>query len=234
MGTRWTPLAVLIAVAAAVLAGAGVVAVAAHEDDDDRPAVEALGGDEVTTTITLPPTTTSTTAAPPETTTTSPPTTTGRTTTTRRTATTARPTTTARPGATTTTTPTGTRTLCMAEQIEVSGRPERLDYPAGQPVTLRTTIRNRSSSPCTYRGYSVTMTFLTLAGSPIIGSSVVSDDIEDQTFAPGQSITHTATWDPRNCPTPPCTMPAPGIYSTESVWSFSGGRYSATQDFVVR
>ena len=232
MGTRWTPVAALIAVAAAVLAVAGVVAVAAHEDDDDRPAVEALGDPEVTTTVSLPPITTSTTAAPPETTSTSsPPTTTGRTTTTRRTATTARPTTTARPA---TTTPTGTGTLCMAEQIEVSGRPERLDYPAGQPVTLRTTIRNRSSSPCSYRGYTVTMTFLTLAGAPIIGSSVVADDIENRTFAPGQSITHSATWEPRNCPTPPCTPPAPGIYSTESVWSFSGGRYSATQDFVLR
>ena len=229
MGTGWTPFAALIAVAAVLLAAAGVVAAVAHEDEER--AAEVLGEPEVTTTLTLPATTTSTTAAPPETTTSSPPTTTGRTTTTRRTGTTVRPTTTSRPA---TTTPTGTPQLCTAGQIDISGRPERLDYPAGQPVTLRTTIRNRSSSPCSYQGYAVTMTFLAPGGATIIASSVVADDIEARTFAPGESLTHSATWDPRTCPTPPCAPPAPGIYSTESVWSFSGGRYSATQDFVLR
>ena len=233
MGARLTPLAVFVAVLAAVLAGAGVVSAVVYEDDDDRPSAAALDVAEVTTTttsVTLPETTTSTTAAPPETTTSSPPTTTARTTTTRRTTTT-----TVRRTTTTTTTATGSPALCAAEQIEVSGRPERLEYRAGQPVTLRTTIRNRSSSPCSYRGYSVTMTFLDRpSGATIIASSVVADDREDRPFAPGASLSHSATWDPGRCPTPPCTPPEPGIYSTQADWRFSGGRYTTTQDFVLR
>ncbi|HEX2047888.1 MAG TPA: hypothetical protein VHF27_08990 [Acidimicrobiales bacterium] len=236
MGTRWTPFTALIALAAAVLGVAGIVAAAAH-DDDGPPAREALVGGEVTTTVTaVPDTTTSTTAAPPETTTTSPPTTTGRTTTTtttRRTTTTtsARPTTTTRPA---TPAPPGARPLCAAEQIELTGGPERLDYRAGQPVTLRTAIRNRSSSPCFYRGYTVTMTFLDPGGAAIIASSVVADDLEDRQFAPGERLSHSATWDPGRCPSPPCATPAPGIYSTQAAWSFSGGRYTVTRDFVLR
>lgn len=221
-----------LGIAALLLAGAGIAAAATYEDDDDRPASEALGDPEVTTTLTLAPTTTSTTALP-ETTTSSPPTTTGQTTTTRRTATTARPaaTTTSRPG---TIAPPGDRPPCLAEQIELSGAPERLSYQAGRPVTLRTTIRNRSSSPCFYRGYTVTMTFLAPGGATIIGSSVVADDLEDRQFAPGEILAHSATWDPQKCPTPPCATPAPGIYSTQADWSFSGGRYTITRDFVLR
>ena len=231
MGARWTPFTALVAVLAAVLAAAGVVAVAAHEDDDERPVTEALEGD-VTTTVAEPAPTAPTTTAPPETTTSEPPTTTGRTSTTRRTTTTAaRPNTTVRR---TTTVPDDSRPLCAAEQIALTGAPERLDYQAGQPVTLRTSIRNRSSSPCYYRGYTVTMTFLDPGGATIIASAVHADDIDDRPFVPGQTISHSATWDPRACPTPPCAQPAAGIYSTEAVWSFSGGRYTATRDFVLR
>lgn len=231
MGTRWTPLAALIAVAAAVLAAAGVVAVAAHEDDDDRPAVEALGDPEVTTTITLPPTTTSILDAPAPTTT-SPPTTVGRTTTTRggATSTTRRTTTTRAPATPTTSTP----PLCLADQIDISGRPDRLSYPAGQPVTVSATIRNRSSAPCYYRGYTVEIRFLDPAGQQIIGQVAHADDLDFQTFAPGQSITHTATWEPlRHCTPPPCAPPRPDIYSIQAIWSFSGGRYTATQQYVL-
>ena len=234
MGTRWTPLAVLVAVASVVLVGIGVVAVVAHEDDDDRPATEAVIGGDVTTTITvLPDTTTSTTAPLPETTTTSPPTTVARTTTTRAgatTPTTRRPTTTRAP----TTSTTSAQPLCAADQIDISGRPDRLSYPAGQPVSMSTTIRNRSLAPCFYRGYTVEMRFLDPGGRTIIAQVVHADDRDHQTFAPGQSITHTATWDPaRQCVAPPCTPPRPDIYSVQAIWSFSGGRYTALQQYVL-
>ena len=232
MGARWTPLAALVAVLAALLAAAGVVSAVAYEDDDDSVA-EARGGAEVTTTttVTIPEATTSTTVLPPETTTTSPPTTTPRTTTTRRTTTT----TTRR--TTTTAAPRGPAAVCAADQIDVSGRPERLDYRAGQPVTVRTTIRNRSASPCSYNGYTVTITFVDPGGAPIVASSVIADDFEVRTFAPGATFSHSATWEPSEAcvgPTRPCPTPAAGIYSTQTVWGFSGGRYTATQDFVLR
>lgn len=217
----------LLGVAAFLLAGVGVGAVIAHDEGSDR----EQGAPVVTTTTVVLETTTSTTSTTlvPVPATTAPPTTAvARTTTTRVTSTTVRPTTTARP--TTTTAP--VRPLCAAEQMEI-----RIalgtSYPAGQPVRMSTTLRNRSSTPCYYRGYTVTMTFLDPGGRTLVGQAVHADDIEDRAFAPGQQITHDATWDPRICDTPPCSQP-PGIYSVSADWSFSGGRYGATQQFVVR
>ena len=229
-------MAVFVAVASAVLLAAGVVGVVAHEDDDeDRTATEALVGGDVTTTITsLPDTTTTSTTEVAASTTTSPPTTAGRTTTTRTgvttTPTTRRTTTTRAPATSTTSTP----PLCAADQIDISGRPDRLSYPAGQPVSMSTTIRNRSSAPCYYRGYNVEMRFLDPDGRTIVAQVVHADDRDFQTFAPGQSITHTATWDPaRQCVAAPCPPPRPDIYSTQAIWSFSGGRYTASQQYVL-
>lgn len=220
----------IIGALALVLAGAGVGAVIAHDEDDGEQALP-----EVTTTTTtfVLDTTTTTTIPTVETTIAATTTTgrTGRTTTTRGTSTTVRPTTTTRPTAPTNTTAPG-RPLCAAEQMEII-----LDigtsYPPGQPVRMATTLRNRSSTPCFYRGYTVMMTFLDPGGRTLIGSAVHADDIEDRAFAPGQRITHDVTWDPRVCPTPPCSQP-PGIYEVTADWSFSGGRYGARQQFIVR
>ncbi len=234
MGTRWTPLAVLIGVAAAVLAGAGVVAAVAHEDD--RTVTEAVQGGASSTTTTEPPVTTSTTAlvvpAPADTTTIAPAPTTARATTTTRPprTTTTRATTPTTAGGTP---PTSSPPVCAVGQIDVSVRPESDRYLAGQPVTAVSTIRNRSSSPCFYRGYNVTFTFRDPSLDVLVGSTVQADDIDFRQFAPGQSITHTATWDPSKCTTAPCPDPAPGIYSVAASWSFSGGRYGGTRQFVV-
>ena len=211
--------------AAVILAGAGVVAAVAHDGDDDRPVNETVLGDDGTTTTSFPESTTSTTASPGATTTSSPPTTAAGS------STTARPTTTVRPGTTTTrraaVTTTAPLQLCQAEQIDISAAPESLSYPAGQPVTMRTTLRNRSTTPCFYRGYSVTLRFLDRNKGQITSSAVNVPADVDRTFAPGQSLTHTATWTP-------ATPPPPGIYQVEATWSFSGGRYGATQDYVLR
>ena len=217
----------LLGALALVLAAVGVGAVIAHDEDDD----EQVAAEATTTTTVVLDTTTSTTEVPVSTTT-SPPTTTrtGRTTTTRATSpTTARPTTTTRPGSVTTV---AGRPLCAAEQIDIS-LSLATSYPPGQPVRMETTLRNKSSTPCFYRGYSVTMTFLDMGGATLVGSGVVADDIEDRAFSPGQRITHDATWDPKVCQTPPCTQP-PGVYAVTADWSFSGGRYGARQEFLVR
>lgn len=221
-------MAAILAVAAAVLAAAGVVAAFAH--DDGKGPVTAAPGSTVTTTTSAPEpqTTTTTTSAPPGTTTTSPPTTVGRTTTTRRTTTTtARPTTTtAAPGPTGTTSPPATAVLCTPNQIDISVAPNSRSIPAGQPVTLQTTIRNRSSDPCFYRGYTVTMTFLDPNGNVIMSQAAHADDVQFRPFSPGQALSHTATWTPS-------APPPPGIYSVTADWSFSGGRYGATQQYVL-
>ena len=211
---------------ALVLAGVGVGAAIVHDDDDG----EQVSSDLTTTTTIVLDTTTSTTLDPLSTTTSPPTTAARRTTTTRGTSTTVRPTTTTRPGSTLTTV--AGRPLCAAEQIDISIA-VATSYPAGQPVRMETTLRNKSSTPCYYRGYDVAMTFLDPGGRTLVGQAVHADAFEDAAFAPGQRITHDATWDPRVCPTPPCTQP-PGTYEATAEWSFSGGRYGARQQFIVR
>jgi hypothetical protein len=221
---------VLLALASVLLAGAGAVAVAVHEDDDDRQVAEGPAPDDLTTTTSGLATTTSTTAAAAATTTSSPTTTAGATSTTTPRATTTVRTNTTRPQTTTT----APLELCVAEQIDISAAPESLSYPAGQPVTMRTTLRNRSSTPCFYRGYDVTMRFFDPARRLLTNATAGVPPDVDRTFAPGQTLTHTATWNPANCPAPPCATPPAGIYSVVVSWSFSGGAYGATQDFVLR
>jgi hypothetical protein len=226
---------VIIAVVAVVLAGAGVVAAVAH--DEGRPAASVRGVSVPTTTTAPEPatTTTSTTAAPDAATTTAPATTVGRTTTTRRTTTTTirPPTPTTAPAPTGTTNPPATAVLCTPDQIDINVVPTSKRVTAGQPVALQTTIRNRSSEPCFYRGYTVTMTFLDPKGSVIIAPAEHADDVQFRQFSPGQALSTSATWDPSRCASPPCAPPAPGIYSVSAEWSFSGGRYGATQQFEV-
>ena len=221
----------LVAVAAVLLGGAGVVAVMVHEEGGGRQVTEAFAPDDVTTTTSVPETATTTSTTTEGATTTSSPPTTGATT-----ATTLRPTTTVRPPATARpqTTTTAPLELCAADQIDIRAVTDSLSYPAGQPVRLTSTIRNRSSTPCFYRGYDLTLTFFDPAGRTLLSSKFHADDIGDRPFAPGQSLTHTAVWDYRTCQTPPCRLPPPGIYSVAASWSFSGGRYGATMDFVVR
>ena len=224
----------LVGVLALLLGGAGVVAVVVHDDDDDRRVSEAVVGDVTTTTsTTVLETATSTSAVPAAPSTSSPPTTAGRS------ARTAAPPTTARPPTNTTARPQTTTTspdllLCAAEQIDISAGTDSLSYPAGRPVTMTTTIRNRSSAPCFYRGYSVTLSFLDPVGRPLASTEVNGDSSSDRRFAPGARLSHTLTWDPAACPTAPCATPAPGFYSVAASWSFSGGTYAATMQFVLR
>ena len=231
-------MAAVLGVLALVLAGAGVVAAVVHEDDDAPQVTELAGGDQATTTSTaeVPASTTTPTTADTATTTTSPATSTSvpRTTTTRPRSTS----TTVRRSTTTTTRATPPSTadpapLCQPDQIDISTMPSSNSYPAGQPVAATSTIRNRSASPCFYRGYNVEFVFRTPAGGTILGSVVHADDVAPRPFAPGQAISHSAAWNPAACGMPTCPTPAPGIYSVEGTWSFSGGKYSALRQFVL-
>ena len=228
-----------LGLAAAVLAVAGLLAVVTHDDDDGRTA--AAVGDPSVTTSSLPELPTSTTEPPPAVTTTlapgppatsTPTTTAGRTTTTRAPRTTAAPSTTAPPRTATPTT--AARPQCANGQIDLSASIDNTRATAGQPVTFTTTIRNQSQSTCYYQGYDYQTVFRAPNGATLVGSNVHADALAPRPFAPGQSLTHSATWDPRTqCGQPSCPPPESGIYSVTAVWLFSGGRYQAFQQFVI-
>lgn len=225
-----------LGLAAAVLAVAGLVAAVTVDDDGDDGRTAAAIGQAPATTSTVPPLTTSTSAPPAETTTTAAPSPSTTTTASRRTTTT----TARRTGGTTattaprTTTPTTTaRPLCAASQIELAASTNNSRATSGQPVTLTSTIRNKSTFPCFYTGYEFRTEFRDPLGAPLVGSVIHADAVEPAPFNPGQSLSHSATWDPQACQQSPCPAPGAGIYSATATWSFSGGTYRAMQQFVV-
>lgn len=224
-----------LGLAAAVLAVAGLVAAVTVDDDDDDGRTAAAIGQAPATTSTFPALTTSTSALPAETTTTAAPSPSTTTASRRTTTTTVR-----RTGGTTATTaprittPTTTaRPLCAASQIELTASTNNSRATSGQPVTLTSTIRNKSTFPCFYTGYEFRTEFRDPLGAPLVGSVIHADAVEPAPFNPGQSLSHSATWDPQACQQSPCSAPGAGIYSATATWSFSGGTYRAMQQFVV-
>ena len=221
----------MLLVVAVVLAGAGVVAAAVHDGGGSSTSTAARATTsalpDAGPTSTTEATTTTSTAAPASTTTSTPPSTAaGRGTTT----------TTGRPGATTTTTkapaaPTTTaaasaKPACTSAQIEVTASSDQASYLPSQTVTITSSIRNRSSSTCYYPGWNFGVAFTDKAGSPYGGQSLVSDVLEDTPLAAGQSITHTATWDHRQCPVAiTCGALPAGSYTATVTWVFPGGPY---------
>lgn len=217
-------------VIAVVLAGTGVVAAAVHDDGGTststaaRATTAAVPSDNATSTTEAVTTTTST-VAPAATSTSTPPTTArrGTTTTTRRPA---GPTTTAAPGATATSTTVSAKPACTSAQIEVTAASDQASYLPSQTATISSTIRNRSSSTCYYLGYNFGVAFTDKAGATYGGQSLVSDVLEDTPLAPGQRITHTVTWDHRQCPvTITCGALPAGAYTATVTWVFPGGPY---------
>jgi hypothetical protein len=223
-------------VCAVVLAGAGIVAAAVH-DDGGKPLAAS-----VPTTTVVPPGETSTSVVPGGATTTSnapapastsiPPTTARRTTTTVTGRTTVAPATTVRPATTSTTA--NAKPPCTAAQIEVTAATDQASYLPAQPVTLTSSIRNRSSSPCYYLGYTFGVAFTDANGSPYGGTSLVADVLEDTPLAPGQRLTHTTPWDHRQCPVTITCGPLPsGTYTGTVTWVFPGGPYVRTVPIVL-
>jgi hypothetical protein len=217
-----------LGIAAVLLAGAGIAAAATHDDDDDGGGTPTALEQPSTTTSVLPPDTSTTIEV---TTTSAPPTTVGATTTTRRGATT----TTTRQGAITTRPPapttTGAITACTAAQIEVAVTTDKASYAQDERVNIRSTLRNRSSSICTYTNYGFTATILSPAGATITSFTRPGDTSATAMLGPGQQHEATVSWDRVSCAPPFCTQSTPGTYSVAARWEFAGGPYTARRPF---
>jgi hypothetical protein len=100
-------------------------------------------------------------------------------------------------------------------------------------VTVTSTVRNRSSTTCSYASYTFGSSFKDPAGRPLTGSGLVADAFADTPFVPGQTFHHSATWDQRSCPEPTCGQAAPGTYSVVVTWGFPGGPYAVTLSFAL-
>ncbi len=211
--------AVLVGLAALVVAGAGVVVAATREPASD---VVAVGPTSTTPTSTIPSSTTSTVVGV---TTTALPATTARP---------ASPTTTARPATTTTAkppAPTTTSTArpgvaCTPAQVAVAITTDRPRYGPGQPVHATSTLRNKSSSACTYNGYTFSAAFLDAAGAPVFPvSTLVADSFADVLLQPGQVLSNNGDWDHRSAPA--------GVYTAKGTWVFAGFTYDVTTTLIL-
>lgn len=225
----------MLFVIAVVLAGSGIVAAAVHDDGGTSATstVATTVPPPSETTTTTAPTATTTTAAPGATTTSTPG---AATTTTRRaaTTTTTRRTTTTTAAAGPTSTSVAAKPLCTAAQIEVTAATDQASYLPSQTVTVNSTIRNRSGSTCYYTGYNFGVAFADSAGQAYGGQSLVADVLEATPVAPGERITHSVTWDHRQCPVAiTCGALPAGSYSAKVTWVFPGGPYERTVAIVL-
>jgi cytoskeletal protein RodZ len=209
---------VAMGLAALLLAGTGIGVAATRDPGDDTAAgsPSPVPPAEVTTTSTEPaPTTTST-----------PPTTVAvtTTTTTRRVTTTVARATTTKPS--TTTTATAAVATCGAASIAVTIATDRPSYGPGEEVKVTSTLRNKSSVTCTYNGYGFTTSFRDEAGHTFGGTRVIADSFADVPFPPGQTITHTGTWDHLGSP--------PGVYTAVGTWNFGTATAEVTVTLNLR
>ena len=207
-----------LGIAALILVVAGIAAAATYEDDDDTPAAIEQ---PATTTSSLPEATTttlspSTTAAPASTTTTRA----GATTPTRRGATT--PTT--RVAATTTTT--APIAACTTPQIEAAVTTDKASYAIGEPVKIHSTLRNRSTTTCTYPSFVFSATILSPGGATITGFNRQGDAAG--ALGSGQAAEAFVTWERIACTSDICPPNTPGDYTVSVTWNFPGGPYTAT------
>ncbi len=171
----------------------------------------------------------STTTIPPETSTTQ---VAAQTTTTRRVTTTVvRPTSTTRAPTTTTT---ATLRDCTAAQIEVTATTDKRSYAPTEQVKLESTLRNRSSTACSYVGYTFQATFADPGGRRIIESTTVADERTPRPLVPGAVLTGSVPFDQGACQQQPCPPLTRGTgYSVTAVWGFPGGPYLASATFAL-
>lgn len=177
------------------------------------------------TSSTGPPTTTTVlvtaTSTPPSTRATSPPTTARRATTTAP-----------RAASSTSTTPPASSS-CTPAQIAVTVDTDRATYGPGQEVKITSTLRNRSPSSCLYNGYVFGSAFRNAAGDTFPGVSVIADSFADVPLRPGETISHSASWDHRLCPEPGCGPMPPGPYTAIVTWNFASSAYELTTAFML-
>ena len=212
-----------LGLAALILAGAGIAAAATYEDDDDTPlALEQPAPTtsssvlDTTTTVAV----TSSTTTPAATTTTA-----GATTTTRRGATT----TTTRAGATTTTT--APVAACTPGQMEPAVTTDKASYAIGEPVKIHSTLRNRSTTTCTYPSFVFAATILSPGGATVTGFTRQNDS--PGAVGAGQANEAFVTWERVACTSDICPPNTPGEYTVSATWNFPGGPYTVTRKIAL-
>ena len=214
---------VALGLAASLLAGTGIAVAAGREGSDETvaPTPTTTVQPVDTTSSTVPDIIITTTTTAPVIVTSTPPS--SRVT---STLTTVRP-----PTAPTTTT--GAIAFCKPAQIDVTIITDQPSYSAGQEVKATSTLRNKSSDTCFYNGYGFTSAFKDTTGKTFIGPSVVADSFADVPMRPGQTITHSGTWDQRLCSGTGCGRAPAGAYIAAATWNFAASTYEATVGFVV-
>lgn len=227
----------VLALAALLIGGAGVATAVNRGTDDDRsPTADGLaaGGEQPTTTTSsvVEPTTTTTIAAPAVTTTA--PTRPASTTTTRR----STATTTRAPASTTTTRPMATTSgpatpRCTPDHLVAAISVDRHSYTVAQPVQVTSTLRNRSSTPCFYNGWRAGLSFKNDAGTMYGGVQVIADSFADVALRPGETLTHTGSWDHRACPEPGCGPLPAGPYYATVTWNIAGHTYDVLTSLIL-
>ena len=224
---------VALGLAALGLAGAGIAVAATRDDSDDTAAQGPPTTTEQpadTTSSTVPDTTTTVpvivTSTPPSSRVTSTPTTARRGNTTVPRVTTTRP-----PVSPTTTT--SAVPSCKPANIEVTITTNRPSYTAGQEVTMTSRLRNKSAETCFYNGYAFTSAFKHEDGRTIVGQSVIADSFADVPLRPGQTITHSGSWDQRLCGEPACVRAPAGPYTAAATWNFAASTYDVWTTFNV-
>lgn len=228
---------VVLALAALLIGGAGVgVAVDRASDDGSSTGAGRTAAPASTTTSSfIEQATTTTTEAPAAvTSTTAGPSRSATTSTTRRPATT-----TTRRGATTTTTraapPTSASAApaCTPDHLMAVIATDRPSYTPTQVVQVTSTLRNRSATTCFYNGWQAGFTFKNDAGTTYGGVQVVADSFADVPLRPGETLTHTGSWDHRACPDPGCGPLPPGPYYATVRWSIASHTYEVLTSLIL-
>nr|MDQ3643390.1 hypothetical protein [Actinomycetota bacterium] len=120
---------------------------------------------------------------------------------------------------------------CKPAQIEVTIDTNEPSYRPGQEVKATSTLRNKSSDTCFYNGYGFTSAFKDEARKTIIAQSVIADSFADVPLRPGQTITHSGSWDQRLCHEPGCGRAPLGPYTAAATWNFASFTYEFTTTF---
>jgi hypothetical protein len=217
-----------LGVAALLLAGTGI-GIATTRDPEITEVATEVAEPPTSTSSTLPaPTATTATSVPATTTSRSPSTTVRVTATTTRmetTTTAARPPITRPPPATTTTRKPPALVACSPADVTVTIVTDRPSYGPGELVTANSTLRNRSGSACTYRGYTFTGEFRDAAGIPWAGGEATADATADVTLAPAEPIVQTMPWHH--------VLSSAGVCTVVAAWRFAGQTFEVSTTFAL-
>ena len=122
---------------------------------------------------------------------------------------------------------------CTTAQLEMTANPEKPEFRPGEVVRIPTTIRNRTSAPCYYNGFTLSYEVKNAAGQGLGGGAHHADTFRDVALEAGQTLTENADWNPQDCTGGPgtCMQAAPGDYTANLRWSLADLPIQATVSF---